>query len=453
MKRREFLRNVAGASAAALFSRHALAQGNGNGNDVPPNIVLIISDDQDWEDYSFMGHPHIQTPHLDRLAEQSLLFTRGWVASPLCCPSLGSMITGLHPHQNKITSNDPPFDDEGVTFQPGTWSEERIAKRRRMEELYTESPTLPRLLSDKGYLSHQSGKWWGGHYSNGGFTHGMTHGDLERGGRHGDEGLTIGREGMDPVFDFIEVAGETPFFLWFAPFLPHTPHNPPDRLMEKYVDKHESFYVARYWAMCEWWDEVCGELLDHLDEQGLADNTMVLYICDNGWIQQEDSPRFEPGSKRAPLDAGARTPVMVRWPGKVTPRRDETTLVNSVDLAPTILEAIGLSPTSEMQGINLLDQEALEAREANFSAAYTHDHVDIERPVTSLMYLCVQQGEWKLILPNTDNTDTDYPQLYNVFEDPREQENLAEDQPERVPQLRAVLRDWWPEGEAACIET
>src|SRR5207253_2459293 len=79
----------------------------------PPNIVLIISDDQGWTDYSFMGHPHVRTPHLDRLAAQSLVFRRGYVPSSLCCPSLASVITGLYPHQHKITCNDPP-EPQGI---------------------------------------------------------------------------------------------------------------------------------------------------------------------------------------------------------------------------------------------------------------------------------------------------------------------------------------------------
>src|SRR5438309_12072051 len=74
----------------------------------PPNIVLIVSDDQGWGDYSFMGHPHIRTPHLDKLAAQSLMFPRGYATSSLCCPSLASILTGLYPHQSKSTSNDPP---------------------------------------------------------------------------------------------------------------------------------------------------------------------------------------------------------------------------------------------------------------------------------------------------------------------------------------------------------
>ena len=81
-----------------------------------PNIVMIISDDQAWTDYSFMGHPHVRTPHIDRLARESLTFRRGYVPSSLCCPSLASIITGLYPHQHNVTSNDPPMpagDDAG----------------------------------------------------------------------------------------------------------------------------------------------------------------------------------------------------------------------------------------------------------------------------------------------------------------------------------------------------
>src|SRR5690606_38324744 len=99
----------------------------------------------------------------------------------------------------------------------------------------------------------------------------------------------IGRETMQPVLDFIDDAGSKPFFLWFAPMLPHSPHNPPERLLAKYRNRTDSIHIARYHAMCEWWDEVCGQLLDALDQRGLRDNTFVVYTCDNGWIQRPDS--------------------------------------------------------------------------------------------------------------------------------------------------------------------
>src|SRR5688572_18827766 len=143
----------------------------------PPNIVLIISDDQAWNDYSFMGHPQIRTPNIDRLAKQSLAFTRGYVPSSLCCPSLASILTGRYPHQHKITSNDPPFDETDKSA--GRKSQEYLRGREQMNVLMDRVPTLPKILSERGYLSFQTGKWWQGNFRRGGFTHGMTDGEPE----------------------------------------------------------------------------------------------------------------------------------------------------------------------------------------------------------------------------------------------------------------------------------
>ena len=315
-----------------------------------PNVLLIISDDQAWGDYGFMGHEQIQTPRLDRLARESLVFPRGYVPSSLCCPSLATMITGLYPRQHRIVGNDPrplkkmtyPQRQSDTTYQ---------ALCTQMDDNIERVPTLPRMLAERGYLSHQSGKWWLGNYRRGGFTHGMTHGDPLRGGRHGDEGLKIGREGLAPIDEFLSLATkeESPFFLWYAPFLPHRPHDPPERLLEKYRTKTDSIHVAKYWAMCEWFDETCGQLLDLLALHGVADDTMVLYVCDNGWINLRDKSGYAPRSKRSPYDGGLRTPIMIRWPGHVTPQRSEH-LASSIDLAPTILAACDLSPTEEMHG-------------------------------------------------------------------------------------------------------
>ena len=91
------------------------------------------------------------------------------------------------------------------------------------------------------------------------------------------KGLKIGREGMAPVFDFIDSAGDSPFFVWYAPFLPHTPHNPPERLLNKYTAPDRSERVAKYYAMVEWFDETVGELVGYLDENGYRENTLVLF--------------------------------------------------------------------------------------------------------------------------------------------------------------------------------
>ena len=424
--------------AALSLASHAIAA-------KPPNIVLIISDDQSWTDYSFMGHEAIETPNIDRLAKQSRLFKRGYVPSSLCCPSLASMITGLYPHQTKITGNEPPMPPEGRN------SEQYRKQVQECVSFIDDLPTLPRLLAKRGYVSHQSGKWWQGHYSRGGFSHGMTHGDPKRGGRHGDVGLKIGREGIDEIFDFIEDAGDKPFFVWYAPFLPHTPHNPPKRLLDKYTKKTESKFIARYWAMCEWFDETCGQLLDHLDEKKLADDTIVLYVTDNGWIQRADNGRYAPRSKRSQYDGGLRTPIMVRWPGKVKPE-DRPELANSIDLAPTILKACGLAPTEEMQGIDLLDDTALAKRKSTYGAIYLHNAVDIHKPSANLTYRWLIDGDWKLILPHKENVttrakqkDTGETELYNLAKDPHERNNLAKARQGRTKRLAKQLNKLLPE--------
>jgi arylsulfatase A-like enzyme len=391
----------------------------------PPNVVILLSDDQAWTDYGFMGHSQIQTPNLDRLASQSVLFTRGYTPTSLCRSSLMSIISGLYPHQHLVTGNDPP----------------RGTDRREMLRHVRRTPTLPKLLADQGYVSFQTGKWWEGNYAEGGFTAGMSHGDPDKGGRHGDEGLKIGRQGLQPIYDFLESNKGKPFFLWYAPMLPHQPHNPPQRLLDKYKDKTDSLFIAKYWANCQWWDETCGELLTYLDKQGLADNTLVVYVTDNGWIQTPNANPFAPRSKRSPYEGGIRTPIMLRWPGKLQPRRDEKTLVSTIDLAPTILSACGLSPTKDMRGVNLLDMIAgkVPGHDAVFGEIYAHDVANIDDPLPGLEYRYCVAGDWKLV----ESADGKTKELYNVTADPREEKDLAGEQPQRVKQLSERIKASW----------
>lgn len=397
----------------------------------PPNVVLIVSDDQAWMDYGFMGHPHIKTPRLDRLARESLVFRRGYVTSSLCCPSLASLITGKYPHQHKITSNDPPG---------GQKDKERFAAgRETMCEFMDAQPTLPRLLTAAGYLTLQTGKWWQGDYSRGGFTHGMT-----KGQRHGDEGLDIGRKTMQPIYNFVTEAKkkDKPFFIWYAPMLPHSPHNPPERLFEKYKTLTKSEHVARYWAMCEFFDETCGQLLDHLEEQKLADNTIVIYVTDNGWIQSEDKPQYASKSKQSQYDGGLRTPIMVRWPGKVAPKLVDMP-VSSLDILPTVLDAVGVRHPADLPGINLLNDAIVTKRETIFGECFTHDSRDLQHPAASLRWRWLVRGNWKLIVPAKQNEPNGVVELYDLKADPHENKNVAEAHPDRVAMLRGSLDHWW----------
>ena len=410
-----------------------------------PNVVLIISDDQGWTDYGFMGHPHIRTPNLDRLASESLVLTRGYVPTSLCRPSLASIMTGLYPHQHRITGNDPPGNARDA------------ANRSRMVEVFKKSKTLAARLGAAGYISHQSGKWWEADCHCGGFTDGMTHGDVARGGRHGDEGLKIGRESMQPVFDFIDRAGEKPFFLWYAPFLPHAPHNPPERLLAKYRTEGRPVPIARYYAMCEWLDETVGSLLAHIDKRGLARDTMIVFLADNGWIQLQGSrPLIETRAKMSPYDAGLRTPILVKWPGHVKPERDEKNLASSVDIVPTILAACGLKPDSPLPGVNLTDRTARSKRSSIFGSVFVHTSIDVENPAANLKYRWMVRDRWKLIVPYLVNASlplweaqpgtgwSSELELFDILADPHERTNLASREPGVTKSLLAEIDRWWP---------
>ena len=407
----------------------------------PPNVVMIVSDDQGWTDFSFMGHTVVRTPALDRLASQGLVFTHGYVPTSLCRPSLATMITGLYPHQHKITGNEPPRPAGKRKLAP----DEQAEYRRQCAEMIKyidQVPTLPRMLATRGYMSLQTGKWWEGHPSRAGFTESMTHGDADRGGRHGDEGLKIGREGMKRVLDFIDRAGDQPFFVWYAPIMPHTPHTPPEKLLAKYKAQTDSLEMARYWAMCEWFDETCGQLLGHLDRRGLTSNTLVVFLVDNGWIQRPDAAGSDPRSKRSPYEGGVRTPIVLRWPGKIQPGRDDRP-VSSIDLMPTILAACGLPRPKVMPGIDLMDLNAVRDRKVIFGEIFEHNAVDIHRPAANLLYRWAIEYPWKLIVPEGPHGAGRTVELYNLADDPHERTDQAAAQAERVAAIRQKLDAWW----------
>lgn len=412
--------------------------------ETPPNIILLISDDQSWTDYSFLGHESIRTPRIDQLASEGLTFNYGYATAPLCSPSLASMITGLYPHQHGILGNDPIFESEGKRYRE-QWLQKRKEKYSEYEQRFEELSTIPDMLKEKGYVSLQTGKWWLGHYSTGGFDQGMTHGDPTRGGRHGDEGLKIGREGLETIYGFIDDAqtNEKPFFVWYAPFLPHAPHTPPDSLLQKYMDRTPSEAVARYWAMCEWFDITCGQLMDDIERRGLSENTLFVYVTDNGWIQDPDNiNRYAPRSKREPYEMGIRTPMMFRWKGKIEPETNTTDAVSAIDIATTLLGINDIEPTSDMQGINVLDKQALESRDMIFAENLAHDFSSLDSSVYHRMAIDLP---YKLILPDPSNQPESEIELFNIVDDPHEENNLASAEPGKVKELTAKIEEWWVE--------
>jgi uncharacterized sulfatase len=392
-----------------------------------PNVVMIVSDDQGWTDFGFMGHKVIQTPRLDRLAKDSAVFPFGYVPASLCRASLATLLTGLYPFQHGICCNDPP---------PGV-------DRTAMHPFIKNAPTLPRLLGAAGYQSLQTGKFWEGHFSNAGFTHGQTT-DKDR---HIAPKPQIGRDTMQPIYDFIDKFQTTPFFIWYAPMMPHLPHNPPERFLKRYTRKGRDINLARYFGMCEWLDETIGQLLDHLDKRKLTNDTLVTFNVDNGWItptaaEDKKSPFGAARGKQSPYDMGVRTPILLRWPGHTKPGRYND-LVATIDLAPTILTACNLKPPARMLGLNLLKVAAGKGnlkRTAVFGELYRHTATQVAKYKLDVIYRWMREGDWKLILPVDPKQEAE---LYNLAKDPHERDNLAKKHPDRVKTMTKQIETWW----------
>lgn len=423
-----------------------------------PNIVFILSDDQSWTDYGFMGHDVIRTPHLDKLASQSVVYSRAYVPTPLCRPSLMTLVTGHYAKDHGITGNDPS------TKFAAKGTDEHVRLAKQLLKNIDRFETLPDILAKNGYLSHQSGKWWEGNHKRGGFTHGMTEGSPGGRARHGDKGLKIGREGLEPIYDFIEMAQaeQKPFYIWYAPFMPHTPHNPPKRILQHYESLGLDPALAKYYAMCEWFDETCGELVGYLGKQGIRDNTLIYYACDNGWIQKTADmglakawrQSFAPRSKQTVYEGGARNPILFSWPGMIKPGENKE-LVSSIDTVPTVLSAAGIEVPDGLPGYDLwpsLTKGESISRDTIFGDTYAHDIADLDDPEASLLYLYCIRDDWKLIL-SYDGEVNRYPlqhpqkipvQLYNLKRDPHEKKNLAKSNPQKVAELKEAIENWYP---------
>jgi uncharacterized sulfatase len=286
----------------------------------------------------------------------------------------------------------------------------------------------------------------------------MTHGDPARGGRHGDDGLRIGRQTMQPVLDFVDRAHKDgkPFLLWYAPMMPHTPHNPPARLLARYEKAGLPEAQAKYLAMVEWFDETVGQLVDHIESRGLAENTIFVYLADNGWIQLEGKPPLAATrAKMSPYDAGARTPIFIRWKGRITPRRDDQHLAQSIDLVPTLLKLTGTNEPKDLPGIDLTNTKAVAKRNQLFGANFVHTSLDIAAPKANVKYRWTIRGRWKLIVPDEANANRPMwegqpetgwgksAELYDLTADPAEKNNLAASRPKLIRSLLGDLDRWW----------
>lgn len=411
-----------------------------------PNLVLLISDDQDWRELGFMGTPTVRTPNLDRLAREGTVFAQAHLPMSRCRPTLASFLSGQWPHRS------------GQYFAYGKG------------ELRAPD-ALPALLRDAGYETFVGGKYWEGDPRRLGFTAGK-----------GDGSNTFVRKGQNGAFAFLDRwAGRRPMFVWWAPKIPHLPHDPPAELKAIFrkadvpvpswiTPEHRDSYVKDQrlaWAMEAWLDEAEGELVDRLDALGQLGNTVFVFVIDNGWVNGLPS-------KGTPYENGVRTPVIVTWRGRLDGGRFLDGLTSTLDIYPTLLELAGVPVPSGADGRSWVPflwpgAEAGAASPwrdtlcgATYPAFATKGDQRAERDVYALY---TREGPWKYVLWLQDITeaenqnrlripepDLDFParpagteELYDLDDDPDELHDLAAEpeQAERVARMRGEALDWW----------
>ncbi len=384
----------------------------------PPHIVLLIGDDQGYRDFGFMGSPIVQTPNLDRLASEGLLLRNGYSTSSRCRPALRTLLSGLEPLRYHVREAEIREDlaSRGLEGSAG--------------QVVRQLATLPRLLGASGYASFQAGKYWEGRFEDGGFDAGMSRG-------HPHDGRGLVREGLQPVLDFLDGLDGEPFFLWFAPLLPHLPHDPPARLLERYPDSLDARLRA-YYASASWLDEGIGELLAALEARGLRENTLIVFLVDNGWQARAGRRMDGPKGKGSLHELGFRTPVLLHGPGRIEPARRDA-LVSLVDLPPTILDYAGLEVPDDWPGRSLrplAEGRVARVREqvAGHMLALRRQPGRRESPPSGAF---LRRGRWRYLL-YSDGGEA----LYDLASDPDEELDLAPRRPELCAELRGRLLRW-----------
>ena len=383
----------------------------------------------------------------------------------LCRASLATLLTGLYPHQHGIHFNHPP---PGHNKMSDMTAERYRATRAGTDYFIRNVATLPTILARHGYAALQTGKHWEGHYTNAGFTHGMTttepagppgpvtgtralrNGEWVAHG-NGDAGLVIGRETMRPIYDFIdEHAGRRPFFVWYAPVLPHSPYDAPAEYELAARAKGIPPHLVPYYASIARFDDTVGELLGVLEEKSLLDTTLIVFVVDNGLRPDREKPgRQDTRSKYSQYEDGLRTPILILWQGR-TKAADHRQAVSTVDLVPTILAAAGLSDeiTSRMRGRSLLPS-ALGVENLPpvpvFGAIYPGDAASLGHPSRHVRGRWIRYGDFKLIVPGPAPRPVPL-ELFDLSQDPGESTNLAGAPAHAalVGRMKRLLDEWWP---------
>jgi arylsulfatase A len=428
----------------------------------PPNIVLILVDDLGWMDLSCQGSDYFRTPNIDRLATQGMRFTDAYAACAVCSPTRAAVMTGRWPGRVGVTDwirarfqrgNQPTPDKTRTEYVGG--NNRKLLCPPNPYWMEHEEVTIAELLKPKGYVSCHIGKWHLGdpawYPRRQGFDlniagcdigqppsyfdpyiHPRYNFDKQMMSRKNGEFLTH-REGHEAK-QFIEQNRSKPFFLSYCPYAVHTPIQAIEEVAAKYIRPDKSSNNAKYAAMVESVDDAVGMIMDTLKETEVAENTLVIFTSDNGGLKgPTDNSPLRSGKGYA-YEGGIRVPLIVRWPGKITPGNISNEPVSSVDFLPSISEAAGCKIPDKLQidGTSLVSLWNSDRNQSlNRDALYWHFPHYRHSPGP---YSIIRSGNWKLIKWYEGGFE-----LYNLKSDLSEKNDLAASMASKVKELNRQL--------------
>lgn len=430
-----------------------------------PNILFIMADDLGCTDLGCVGSDFYETPNIDRLAAQGILFDNAYAPAANSAPSRACLMTGLYPPRHGIFTVSPP--------ERGDATKRKLIPIPNKEDVAADFVTLDEALRQQGYVCGHIGKWHLGDDADG--TGPLSQGFVSNvgGDRAGAPysyffpyklpgsdrchlGLEQGREGeyltdrlTDEAIGFLRQHRDGPFFLYLAHYAVHTPLQAPADLVDKYKAKHPGKYHTNpiYAAMIERLDDGVGRLLATLDELGLADNTLVVFCSDNGGSEPVTDNAPYRGGKGTPYEGGIRVPVIMRWPGVFTPGTVSDAPICSIDFYPTFVRLAGGQAPCNLDGVDLFEQldEKVPSRDLFWHfPAYLESYYGPEAGFRATPYSIVRSGGWKLIYYYEDRNI----ELFHLDDDPYETRNLADECPEKRDELYMKLVKWIEQTEA-----
>ena len=419
-----------------------------------PNVVLFLADDLGWTGLSSFGSDFYETPNLDSLAEKGLKFTNAYSACTVCSPTRASLMTGMYPARLRLTDFIAGQNRPYAKMTIPDWT--KGLEKSRI--------TLAEALKEGGYRTIHVGKWhldFPGQKDSGSKVHGF---DVAHDKPAGSRGYYINENRVqelgldsnyttdyltDKAVEEIAKSKDEPFFLYFAYNTPHTPIQGRDDLVSYFEGKRDESKIHKnpiYAAMVKSLDMSVGRVVNALESNGVAENTLVFFISDNGGLTQryDKHDKFTENlplrrGKGSAYEGGVRVPAIAYWPNVTSEGMVSETPIMTTDLYPTILEAAGIEGdavhNAQLDGESLVSVFKNPAHQVDRDLFwhYPHYHAGGDGP-----YSAVRSGDWRLVEFHEEGAL----ELYNLRHNLSESVNLASRFPEKLNELKGKLDRW-----------